>query len=95
MLEKKFRLWDNTDKLWICSEFLIDKRGEVFADPLSNNFILSQYTSIKDKNGKEIYEGDVLEYRCEYNKGNKKHYLVVDMPSIYTDLHYDDFSNII
>lgn len=60
MREVKFRAWNNLDKKMV---------NHVHALPLFNNLLkskyynLMQYTGLKDINGVEIYEGDIVEER--------------------------------
>lgn len=58
MREIKFRAWDCYNKKMIHHSYH-DGRGWMLQ---ANNphFILMQYTGLHDKNGKEIYEGDVI-----------------------------------
>ena len=70
--EFKFRIWDQRIPGSIMSyddgHFSISANGEVFCvnDDVSieNDSFLMQYTGLKDKNGVEIYEGDIV--RCYY-----------------------------
>jgi len=63
MREIKFRAWDKTDKIMLQPYSGCISDGKVFMSCKSGNeFELMQYTGLKDKNDKEIYEGDIVKF---------------------------------
>ncbi len=71
MREIKFRAWDKKEKLMV----------ELYSIPLPNvcgegrggmSRVYMQYTDLKDKDGNDIYEGDIIETR--YYNFIKKHW---------------------
>lgn len=60
----KFRAWDGT-------EFLDSEYWKITNSGIENYYhegqtlIVQQYSGLEDKNGKEIYEGDIVRYEVE------------------------------
>ena len=68
MREIKFRAWDKRNKYWYY--FSLSPKADVI-DIYETLERLGQYTGLKDKNGKEIYESDVIEYPVAYLPNRK------------------------
>ena len=77
MREIKFRAWDNCSKEMEYSEVMPDLHFWKWVN-YNPETIVMRYTELKDKSGKEIYEGDIVELTNTYKGMNTKSIVEID-----------------
>jgi len=93
MREIKFRAWDKKTRTFIPEKLVtINMKGNIIlcnVDGFERNIVLMQFTGLLDKFGKEIYEGDVVEFLFDRGNGKEKENAKVEWTK-YTG--YEPFS---
>jgi len=74
MREIKFRAWDEINKEMVY-QYIKNISDNLFNHDILRKYdIVMQFTGLKDKNGKEIYEGDIVNFKTSKQEKQEQFY---------------------